>query len=125
MVDSKQIPPSCREKDTTNTANLHPSHSLSISSTLPAYNNYHHHTPADIIPQCCPTVLHPLSSTFSELNLTQIPSNSLASSSTHEEDSGSDAHVLDLPGYPTPLRNPSYKHASIATGPAFESPPPL
>lgn len=79
-----------------------------------------------------PTVLRPLSSTFSELNLTRISSNSSTTSSTYAPDEDPshnhyddfepeslDPHVLDLPGYPTcetlAPRRPSTKRASTAT----------
>lgn len=79
-----------------------------------------------------PTVVRPLSTTFSELNLARVASNSSTTSSAyHGDDEPSydqyedfepeslDPHVLDLPGYPTCTtlapRRPSTKRASTAT----------
>lgn len=81
-----------------------------------------------------PTVVRPLSTTFSELNLARIESNSSTTSDFdhhdhyHEHDynfepESLDSHVLDLPGYPTSTtlapRRPSTKRASTADVPSL------
>lgn len=96
----------------------------------PKSHAHHDHDCVDILPQMSPTVVRPLSKTFSELNLARISSNSSTSSDHHEDDpyhehdfdfrpESLDPHVLDLPGYPTSEtltpRRPSQKRASTAT----------
>jgi hypothetical protein len=93
----------------------------------PKSHAYHDHDSVDILPQMSPTVVRPLSKTFSELNLARISSNSSTTSSDHPDHSyfeqdydfqpeSLDSHVLDLPGYPTSTtltpRRPSTKRAS-------------
>ena len=92
----------------------------------PTSHAYHEHDTVDILPQMSPTVVRPLSKTFSELSLARMSSNLSTSSDHHEHDyfehdydfqpESLDAHVLDLPGYPTSTtlapRRPSTKRAS-------------
>lgn len=96
----------------------------------PTTHAYHDHDPVDILPQMSPTVVRPLSKTFSELNLARISSQSSTSSDHQEHDhyyehdydfqpESLDSHVQDLPGYPTSTtltpRRPSTKRASTST----------
>jgi hypothetical protein len=77
----------------------------------PKSHAYHDHDSINILPQMSPTVVRPLSKTFSELNLARISSNSSTSSDHHDhsyfeqdydfQPESLDSHVLDLPGYPT------------------------
>ncbi|KAM0716708.1 hypothetical protein Q7P37_008153 [Cladosporium fusiforme] len=118
----------CRRRDST-TCTPQPPQSPPISPTQQPYSE---HPPADILPLRSPTVVRPLSTTFSELNLARTHSNSSTTSSHYHEDDdfphdhyddfepeSLDPHVLDLPGYPTCTtlapRRPSTKRASTAT----------
>lgn len=77
----------------------------------PKSHAYHDHDTVNILPQMSPTVVRPLSKTFSELNLARISSISSTSSDYHDQGyfdhdfdfqpESLDSHVLDLPGYPT------------------------
>jgi len=92
----------------------------------PKSHAYHEHDNVNILPQMSPTVVRPLSKTFSELNLARISSNSTTASEDHDhgyfdhdydfQPESLDSHVLDLPGYPTSTtlapRRPSTKRAS-------------
>jgi hypothetical protein len=92
----------------------------------PRSHAYREHDTVDILPQMSPTVVRPLSKTFSELNLARIFSNSSTSSDHHDHDyfendydfqpESLDSHVLNLPGYPTSTtlapRRSSTKRAS-------------
>ena len=114
---------SCRRRDSTTCTPL-PPHSPPMS---PKSHVYHDHDNIDILPQMSPTVVRPLSKTFSELNLARISSNSTTSSTDHHDHGyfdhdydfqpeSLDSHVLDLPGYPTSTtlapRRPSTKRGS-------------
>ena len=102
----------------------------------PASHAYHEHGSVDILPQMSPTVVRPLSTTFSELNLDRISSNSSTNYDYYDRDhdrdhdhynehdyhfqpASLDPHVLDLPGYPTSEtltpRRPSTKRSSTTT----------
>jgi len=102
-----------------------------MSPTSPAY---HEHDSVDILPQMSPTVVRPLSKTFSELNLARISSNSTTSSDHHDhgyfdhdydfQPESLDSHVLDLPGYPTsttlaPRRHPSKRASTTIDVPSL------
>jgi hypothetical protein len=102
-----------------------------MSPTSHAYNE---HESVDILPQMSPTVVRPLSTTFSELNLARMSSNSSTNYDYYDHDrdhdhyqehdyhfepESLDPHVLDLPGYPTSEtltpRKPSQKRTSTTT----------
>jgi hypothetical protein len=100
----------------------------------PTSHTYHEHESVNILPQMSPTVVRPLSTTFSELNLARMSSNSSTNydyydherdhdhyheHDYHFEPESLDPHVLDLPGYPTSEtltpRRPSQKQTSTTT----------
>jgi hypothetical protein len=124
MISVLTISHSCRRRDSTTCTPL-PPHSPPMSPKSHAYA-YHEHDTVDILPQMSPTVVRPLSKTFSELNLARISSNSTTSSDHHDhgyfehdydfQPESLDSHVLDLPGYPTSTtlapRRPSTKRGS-------------
>lgn len=100
----------------------------------PTSRPQHEHDNVDILPQMSPTVVRPLSTNFSELNLARVASNSSSMSDfdhdghSHEyynafEPESLDSHVLDLPGYPTSTtlapRRPSAKRASTYSIPSL------
>jgi hypothetical protein len=92
----------------------------------PKSHAHHDYDSVNILPQMSPTVVRPLSKTFSELNLARVSSSSSTSSNYHDHEyferdydfqpESLDSHVLDLPGYPTfetlTPRRPSTKRAS-------------
>ena len=69
-----------------------------FSPSMTAYT-YRDSAPANILQQRSPTVLRPLSNTFSELNLSAVSSRS--SESNNEYDDDDESHVQDLPGFPS------------------------
>jgi hypothetical protein len=107
----------------------------------PTSHAYHEHESVDILPQMSPTVVRPLSTTFSELNLARMSSNSSSNYDDYDHDrdhdhyhehdyhfesESLDPHVLDLPGYPTSEtltpRRPSQKRASTDVPSLVHSP---
>lgn len=73
-------------------------HSPELSPSVAAYN-HRDSAPANILQQRSPTVLRPLSNTFSELNLSATNSRSSGSNDDYDDYDG--AHVQDLPGFPS------------------------
>jgi len=82
----------------------------------PTSHTHHEHDSINILPQMSPTVVRPLSTTFSELNLARMSSNSSTNYDYYDHDrdhdhhhehdyhfepESLDPHVLNLPGYPT------------------------
>jgi len=76
----------------------HIPHSPELSPSMAAYN-HRDSAPANILQQRSPTVIRPLSTTFSELNLSATSSRSSGSNEDYED--YDDAHVQDLPGFPS------------------------
>jgi len=102
---------SCRRKDTQLHARAPLSPPLSPSMP-PTHHESRHH---DIIPQRSPTIVCPLSNTFSDLSLSSHSSRSL----TYDEEDDEPPGVQDLPGFPPS----TYKRTS--TGSATDAHPPL
>lgn len=88
----------CRRKDSVKSMPSHVPYSPELSPAMAAYN-HRESAPANIMQQRSPTVLRPLSNTFSELDLSETSPRS--SESNEDYDDYDDAHVQDLPGFPS------------------------